>query len=150
MTSEQDSRKTRRTPLGVMLVAGVQALNAATLAVHLAVAESDPNMPIEVPGDPGVLASFFVGLGIVTAFGLWCLQRWAWVATMLWAGLTMAAGLWAYALDEPVSYPVMALTLLQVFYLNLSEVQEAFVPDALGRQAANERATNTGTEHSSV
>jgi hypothetical protein len=122
---KQDLQRSRR-PFGVTLIAIVQAVNALTLAFHLAVADRDPDLPVEVSGDPGFLTGFFIVFGLAIAVGLWRLQRWAWVTTMLWAGAAMATGLWSYWENEPVSYPVLALTLVQVFYLNLSEVQDAF------------------------
>jgi hypothetical protein len=67
-----------------------------------------------------------VVLGFVTAAGLWQLQRWAWVTTMLWAGFALLVGLISLYRGQPVTYFTMAVSVLQVFYLNLTEVQEAF------------------------
>jgi hypothetical protein len=64
-------------------------------------------------------------LGLTIAAGLWMLMRWAWVATMLWAGISMATALASYAAGEP-EYILMALGMVTVFYLNQGEVQEAF------------------------
>jgi hypothetical protein len=113
-------------PAGVTLIAAVQAVNAVTLGLQLIVADRDPSTPYNIPGDPGVVATAFVVLGLVTAAGLWFLQRWAWVTTMIWAGFALLVGLLALYRDQPVSYFTMAVTVIQVFYLNLTEVQEAF------------------------
>jgi hypothetical protein len=115
-----------RRPIGVTLTAIVQAVNAVTLGVEFAVIKDDPSTPYRLPGEPGVAAVFFVVLGLTSAAGLWTLQRWAWVATMLWAGLALLTSLINYYNGASVSYFSMAITLLQVFYLNLTEVQKAF------------------------
>jgi hypothetical protein len=64
--------------------------------------------------------------GLVVAFGLLRLRRWAWAATMLWVGLIMAEQLTFYFKGEDANYVVMAVSIVQVFYLNFSEVQGAF------------------------
>jgi hypothetical protein len=63
--------------------------------------------------------------GLVIAAGLLLLKRWAWVATILWAGTVIAFQLIAYAGREDVSYPMLAMSVAQVFYLTLPEVQRA-------------------------
>lgn len=113
-------------PVGVTLIAALQAFNATTLALQLVAASRDPSTPYNVPGDPGIVSGIFIALGLVTAAGLWQLQRWAWVMTMLWAGFALAVSLIALYRGQPVTYFTMALSILQVFYLNLTEVQEAF------------------------
>ena len=119
-------RSTPKRPIGVTLIAAVQAVNALTLAMEFAVLTEDPTTPYRLPGEPGFAPLLFIALGLATSVGLWTLQRWAWVATMLWAGLAMLVSLHAYFNGNTVSYPNMAVTLLQVFYLNLREVQSAF------------------------
>lgn len=113
-------------PAGVTLIAVLQAFNALTLALQLIAASEDPSTPYNVPGDPGIVSGAFIALGLVTAAGLWRLQRWAWVMTMLWAGFALAVSLIALYRGQPVTYFTMAISILQVFYLNLTEVQEAF------------------------
>ena len=124
-----ESRGSVRRPIGVAFIAMVQAVNALSLGVQWLVLPDDPSTPFEVGNDPGIGAAFFIALGLATASGLWTLKRWAWVATMLWAGMAMLASLVSYTAGEPVSYLTMAVTLLQVFYLNLTEVQKAFEKD---------------------
>jgi hypothetical protein len=125
MTTSSAFRRTRRPP-GVTLIAAVQAFNALTLGLQLITADRDPSTPYNIPGDPGAVAAAFIVLGLVTAGGLWSLQRWAWVMTMLWAGFALLVGLLAVYRGQPVSYFTMAVSVIQVLYLNLTEVQEAF------------------------
>jgi hypothetical protein len=113
----------------VTLIAAVQAFNALTLGLQLITADRDPSTPYNIPGDPGVVAAGFIVLGLVTAAGLWSLQRWAWVMTMLWAGFALLVGLLAVYRGQPVSYFTMTVSVIQVLYLNLTEVQEAFEND---------------------
>jgi hypothetical protein len=115
--------KTRR-PFGVTLIAVLQALNAITLGLYLLLRRVDPNLIVRE--DPGYFGTILVLSGLIVAVGLWRLDRWAWVATMLWAGSSMASALIAYTQGNPTSHTVMALSVLQVFYLNLSDVQRAF------------------------
>jgi hypothetical protein len=123
-------------PFGVTLIALVQAVNAITLGLHLLLTRVDPNLIVRE--DPGFFGTIMVLLGLIVAVGLWRLERWAWVATMLWAGVSLASGLIAHFDGRPTSHSVMALSLLQVFYLNLSDVQRAFHREDSTRQAGYE------------
>jgi hypothetical protein len=113
-------------PFGVTLIAGIQAVNALALGIQFALSTEDPSTLYKVPGDPGFAAVLFVMLGLTTAVGLWLLKRWAWVTTMLWAGFAMFSSVVAYVRGDPTSYLTMALALVQVFYLNLTDVQKVF------------------------
>jgi hypothetical protein len=62
---------------------------------------------------------------VVIAVGLWALQRWAWVATMLVVGFGLAYGLLLYWQGSPV-YWRMGAYMLAVLYLNQGAVQQAF------------------------
>jgi hypothetical protein len=74
----------------------------------------------------------FVGVvGLVVSVGLWRLQRWAWVATMSWAGINMAQALWAYWVSDP-QYAAMVLSVVIVLYLNQRDVQLAFIESTRG------------------
>jgi hypothetical protein len=78
------------------------------------------------------LAGPFVGgVGLIASVGLWRLQRWAWSATMLWAGINMAQALYAYYVGEP-QYSAMALSVVIVLYLNQRDVQLAFIESTRG------------------
>ncbi|MCB9457821.1 MAG: hypothetical protein H6671_17700 [Anaerolineaceae bacterium] len=70
----------------------------------------------------GLLLDVF---GLVIAFGLWRLRRWAWLALMLSLGVTMALYLGAYLAGQP-PYISMLIKVVMVFYLNQSEVRQAF------------------------
>jgi len=118
----------RRRPRGVVLIALVQAFNALSLGGLIVAVESDAG-GTNLSFNTDVLGLLWVAVGLATAVGLWQLQRWAWVMTMLWAGLSLAIGLWTYAHNETTSYFTMAVSIVQVFYLNLTEVQEAFEPE---------------------
>jgi hypothetical protein len=113
-------------PFGIYVIALLQVLNAAA---HFAGVLSDFEDPVvtatgEVTGD--VVTTVLLGLGLAVAAGLLMLQRWAWVATMLWVGFVMAAELIVYWRGDDANYVVMAISVAQVFYLNLSDVQAAF------------------------
>ncbi len=78
------------------------------------------------------LAGPFVGgVGLIVSVGLWRLRRWAWVATMIWAGVNMAQALYAYWVSEP-QYSAMALSVVIVLYLNQRDVQLAFIESTRG------------------
>ena len=114
----------RERPIGVTLVAAVQVLNAVATGVEVIAGER------AVPANQDAVLAFVgsaiaVG-GIVVAAGLWRLQRWAWTATMVWVGVVMALALISYFKGNP-SYTVMALSVLQVFYLNQSDTQRTFL-----------------------
>ena len=113
----------RRRPLGVTLVAIVQALNA--LATGAEVLAGRRGVPSEDTAVLVVAGSAIAIGGLIVALGLWELQRWAWTATMIWVGAVMAIALSAYFEGSP-SYVVMVLSVLQVFYLNQSDVQRVF------------------------
>jgi hypothetical protein len=119
-------------PFGVTVIALLQALNAAAVALEVSVVRNDrfgwEGSNISLLGTGNILGI----LGLVNAAGLWRLQRWAWVTTMLWVGLVLLVSLGAYFDGKP-SYPVMALGVLQVLYLNQSRVQAVFQGQA-GRE----------------
>jgi hypothetical protein len=128
-----DRPKARR-PFGVTLIAVLQAVNAITLGLYLLLRRVDPNLIVRE--DPGYVGTILVFLGLIVAVGLWRLDRWAWVATMLWAGASLASALIAHIQGHPTSHLVMALSVLQVFYFNLSDVQRAFHREPAPQQAA--------------
>ena len=78
-----------------------------------------------------LLGPFVGGVGLIVSVGLWHLQRWAWVATMCWAGINMAQALWAYWIGEP-QYAAMVLSVVIVLYLNQRDVQLAFIESTRG------------------
>lgn len=64
-------------------------------------------------------------VNIFIAGGLWLMRRWAWVATMIWTGVSLAIGLITYYQGTP-NYFSMIFNVLIVLYLNQREVQLAF------------------------
>jgi hypothetical protein len=112
-------------PFGVTAIAILQALNAAAVLLEISVTRSDrfgwEGSDIPLMGTGNLLGA----VGLVNAFGLWRLDRWAWVTTMLWVGSVLVVSLLAYWDGRP-SYSVMTLSVLQVLYLNQSRVQAAF------------------------
>ena len=115
----------RRRPFGVTVTALVQGLNAIAIGADLA---ADGPVAVSLESSAAPLALLRIGLvilGIGMVIGLLRMDRWAWVLTMLWVGFVMTLALLAYLDGEPV-YVVMALCVVQVLYLNQSEVQRAF------------------------
>ncbi len=133
--SAAPDRPRARRPFGVTLIAVLQALNAITLGLYLLLRRVDPNLIVRE--DPGYFGTILVLSGLIVAVGLWRLDRWAWVATMLWAGSSMASALIAHVQGHPTSHAVMALSVLQVFYLNLSDVQRAFQRERAPEQTSS-------------
>ncbi|MBI3964501.1 MAG: hypothetical protein HY329_02615 [Chloroflexi bacterium] len=125
----------RKRPFGVAVIAIAQLLRAAGLAsvaglIALAQAFTNTDMPIAPfrlgPGD-----LLLVPLGILTVIGLWRLRWWAWFATMIWIGVTMAVDLWWYFHGAP-RYGSMLLNVVIVFYLNQREVRRPFRTEIVG------------------
>lgn len=110
-------------PIGVALIAAVQAITAIIAGVEMAI--GDRGLPGESVIVFSVAGAVTAASGLTVAIGLWRLQRWAWTATMLWVGAAMTSALIAYFRGEP-SYLLMAMTVVQVFYLNQSDVQQVF------------------------
>jgi hypothetical protein len=113
-------------PFGVYVIALLQAFSAISHASGVLA-----GLEASIFGDlddssAGAYALVLSIGGLVVAFGLLRLRRWAWVVTMFWVGLIMAEQLAFYFKGEDANYVVMAVSIVQVFYLNLSEVQVAF------------------------
>jgi hypothetical protein len=106
-------------PLGVTLLAILQALTALASALSQDLVDSD----VRQFGPPIV----FAAIGFVLAFGLWRLQRWAWVASMVWQGVGLAIALYLYFDGDP-DYWWLATGAVTVLYLNQGDVQRVFAP----------------------
>jgi hypothetical protein len=115
----------RQRPFGVTMIALMQALAAPTAGVSMFFANTAFGVSDLWERISSAAVSLLGVLGIVIAVGLWRLQRWAWVATMLWFGFTMVEALITYAAGEP-QYGIMVLSIITVFYLNQRDVQQAF------------------------
>lgn len=116
---------TGKRPFGVMVIAIAQLLNALSAWILAGIGRESFADFIEAASRYEV-ASMALGLiGLVITLGLRTSQRWAWVATMLWAGTNMTAALIAYIYGEP-QYIQMVLSVIVVFYLNQRDIQLAF------------------------
>ena len=112
-------------PFGVYVIAVLQALNAfSTGARFLGVIDAPQLGVLNTTASDG-LAALLMVVGLVVAAGLVMLKRWAWVATMLWVGVTLASELSLFFSGEDTNYLTLAISVAQVFYLNLSDVQRA-------------------------
>ncbi len=116
----------RRLPFGVYVVALLQALNAIGHGAGVVSGLEDRLIASSTRTEGEGIAIAVMTAGLAVAIGLLMLKRWAWVATMLWVGAAMAAELVLYFRGDQANYIVMALSLGQVLYLNLSDVQGAF------------------------
>ena len=106
-------------PLGVTLLAILQALTALASALS--------QNPVDSSVTEYAPPSVFAVIGLVLAVGLLRLQRWAWVASMVWQGTGLAIALFLYFHDEP-DYWWLATGAITVLYLNQGDVQRVFAP----------------------
>jgi hypothetical protein len=120
-------------PFGVTVIATAMVANAVFAGVRTYLGDST------VAWDDMLQRGFYFelfgpfvgGIGLIVSVGLWRLRRWAWIATMTWAGINMAQALWAYWIGEP-QYTAMALSVVIVLYLNQRDVQLAFIESTRG------------------
>lgn len=123
-TAQQAATSSDR-PFGVTIIALIQVVNAASAIRRIGLTEPqirDFFQDIRYLDLPAPILAIF---GIVLAQGLWRMRHWAWVGTMIWAGLNLAFGIWNYLSGE-AHFLGMALSVAAVFYLNQREVQLAF------------------------
>lgn len=109
----------RARPLGVTVLAVLQALTA----VASGLSQNPANTAVSGFAPP----LLFAAVGLVLAVGLWRLQRWAWVASMVWQGTGLAIALYLYVHDSP-DYWWLAAGVVTVLYLNQGDVQRVFAP----------------------
>lgn len=119
----------RRRPFGVYAVISLMLLRAIIVAVDLwRVGQGLP--PVSYPDlndDPltfTLLSAVIVGI-LIICLGLFLLQRWAWIATMILIGLNLLVAIVDYLNGGDRFFP-MLLDVISVFYLNLQGVQAAF------------------------
>jgi len=122
---DRGARAVRR-PFGVYVIALLQAFNAIAYAAGVFTDFQAPVTTVGPADVPDIVAALMLAAGLIVALGLLMLKRWAWVLTMLWVGAAMAAELVLYLRGEDVNYVVMLVSVAQVFYLNLSDVQACF------------------------
>jgi hypothetical protein len=133
MGNDQRATTVNDRPFGVTVIATAMVANAIFAAGRVYLADGmiawDDVRQTDFYFE---LAGPFVGaIGLIVSVGLWHLKRWAWVATMSWAGINMAQALWAYWIGEP-QYSAMALSVVIVLYLNQRDVQLAFIESTRG------------------
>lgn len=121
-------------PFGVIVIACAQVLNAVAAMLRLGLSQDRVSRLLERVEYFRILDPLFGLIGLGMAVGLLLRQRWAWVGTMLWAGANMVVGLIAYYHDQP-HYISLALSVVVVLYLNLREVQLAFLGHPARRPA---------------
>lgn len=126
--SERSDQEENGRPFGVTVIAIAMIANAAFAGARAYLYDQVLGFDELITMDFYFeLAGPFVGaVGLIVSIGLWRLQRWAWVATMLWAGINMGQALYSYFWGTP-QYIAMALSVVIVLYLNQREVQLAFI-----------------------
>lgn len=130
------SRRYRGRTIPVIILTVLQAVHALIAAFSL---DLPPALAVRQAELMGELASvspiaIVVALvGLALAAGLWWMRSWAWFATLFWVGISMAGSLVAY-LDREPAYPLMAMNVVMVLYLNQQEVRRIYHP-ARGEEA---------------
>jgi hypothetical protein len=113
-------------PFGVTVIAIAMIANAGIAAVRTWMGDVSLDDVMRT-GFYFEMAGPFIGaVGLIVSVGLWRLQRWAWVATILWAGTNMGQALYGYIWAEP-QFSAMVLSVVIVLYLNQRDVQLAFI-----------------------
>jgi hypothetical protein len=128
----------RRLPLGVWILAGIQALLAAwALAGLIALRPLDESSGLGVlSGSADFIRAVLIGIvaiQILATFGLLLRVRAAWVAVMVLTGVSLAVGLWA--VTAGTGSPLrLAVDVVAALYLNQRAVRRAFGVDRAGRR----------------
>jgi len=115
---------------GVAVIAVLQAISTSTAGLSV-ILERIQNCVSLLDWRRDLAGLALILFGFAIAAGLWRLKRWAWVAVMLWTGLTLAGAL-AYYLQGKPEYALMVEGVVIVFYLNQRDVQQAFATPAAG------------------
>jgi hypothetical protein len=121
-------RRYRGRPVGVVVLVLLQAAHSVAVALSIRLPAALTMEPVPLieglaPVNPAALPISLAGLAI--AAGIWWMRRWAWFAATFWVGASMAGALVSYFDGEP-AYPVMAISVAVVIYLNQKEVRRAF------------------------
>jgi hypothetical protein len=122
----------RKRPFGIYAIIVLLLLNISILFLP-GVARFMERIGVILPGtgslvlDPqAMIPTLIIAIvNLITVGGLLLLKRWAWVATMVLAGISMAVGLMLYFEGRPL-YVTMLLNVILVFYLNQRDVQATF------------------------
>jgi hypothetical protein len=127
----------RRRPFGVTVIALVYLANAVVSAWRANLLELRTWRFIDEVGSLDLVQFGVAIVGLALGIGLWQLRPWAWIAAMLWAGVTMVTALLAYYRGEP-QFTSMFLSVVAVFYLNSREVQGLFHPDLVSEVVSDD------------
>ena len=79
------------------------------------------NHPVAVT----IANSIIIIVWVMVIFGMWELQRWAWLTVMIFSGVNLTYALYRYFNDNP-DYISMLINVAVVFYLNERSVQRAY------------------------
>ncbi len=115
-------------PFGVTVIVllHVAALLPLGLTALLLVIEQKPVAQTLVRSDAFTILGFTLdALGLVAAFGLWRMRRWAWILAMILTGISMVVDITAY-MRGTLPYIPMLINVITVFYLNQGEVRRVF------------------------
>lgn len=72
-----------------------------------------------------IVNAFIIIVWVLVIFGMWYLQRWAWLTVMIFSGITLTYALFRYFNDDP-DYISMIVNVAVIFYLNDRSVQRAY------------------------
>jgi hypothetical protein len=131
--NENSSNDSIDRPFGVTVISAAMIANAIFAGIRAYLGDAMISWDDVMRSDFyfELFGPFVGGAGLIVSIGLWRLQRWAWVATMTWAGVNMAQALWAYWIGTP-QYTAMVLSVVIVLYLNQRDVQLAFIESTRG------------------
>lgn len=133
------SKKIGKRPFGIIAIIVLQLISVAGAALDMYFGYKGTTdvfftQTVHTGGIPTFNLVAII-LGLVIAFGLWQLKRWAWFLVMIQLGLSMAGGLWLYAQGNPYYYD-MIVDVIAVFYLNQRDVQQAFEKQEKAQETA--------------
>jgi hypothetical protein len=138
MNAEPIHRSTRKHPFGISVIIFMMILYSLLLALIFvaflgANYGEDAIQLLDMKGAPiGILMlqynffPMFIIFELVIIFGLWRLERWAWLLLMIQVGLSMLLDILGYFHNQP-TYLTMLLNVIIVFYLNQQDVQRIFL-----------------------
>ena len=124
--------ETRRRPLGIWMIVGLELFNAAIsiLDATLGTTLRDPRFQ-ELVGDGTVVRASVVvwaALVILACVLLWRLQRRGWALMMLLVGVSLVTNLLVWwSTPERTQWASMAVSIATVFYLNSAPVRGLFL-----------------------
>ena len=107
-------------PRGLYALAGAQALSSILLAAGSA-SGFESSLGDSQTESLGMVVAL---MGLVLAAGILLTASWARLVTLVWISVLMALQLALYTRDDS-NYLVMALSLVQVVYLNQPDVKRA-------------------------